>query len=128
MKYVVQSHKEANNVSSLSNSQMKQVMISYNSSSRGLCIQIKEELEKSGYRVWIDINEIHGSSLESMAKAIESSDIILLCITEKYRQSINCQAEAQYAFKLQKNIVPLNMQEGYERVDGWLGMIIGDKI
>jgi male-specific lethal 1 len=63
-----------------------------------------------------------------MAKAIETSDIILLCITEKYRQSINCQAEAQYAFKLQKHIVPLIMQEGYERVDGWLGMIIGDKI
>jgi hypothetical protein len=121
-------HKEANNISSLSNNQMKQVMISYNSSSRGICIQIKEELEKNGYKVWIDINEIHGSSLESMAKAIETSDIILLCITEKYRQSINCQAEAQYAFKLQKHIVPLIMQEGYERVDGWLGMIIGDKI
>ena len=123
-------HKQANNskFELTKIGQMQQVMISYNSSSRQLCIQIKEELERNGYRVWIDVNEIHGSSLEAMAKAIETSDIILLCITEKYRQSINCQAEAQYAFKLQKHIVPLIMQEGYERVDGWLGMIIGDKI
>ena len=131
------SHKESHTVSEIGNTakpiisplvRSKQVMISYNSASRNLCIKIKEELEKTGFRVWIDVEEIHGSSLEAMAKAIETSDTILLCITEKYRQSINCQAEAQYAFKLQKHIVPLIMQEGYERVDGWLGMIIGDRI
>jgi hypothetical protein len=121
-------HKASNNKTTLVYSVTPQVMISYNSASRSLCIRIKEELEKSGFKVWIDISEIHGSSLESMARAIETSDYILMCVTEKYRQSINCQAEAQYAFKLQKKIVPLIMQEGYERVDGWLGMIIGDKI
>ena len=103
------------------NNEQKQVMISYNSASRDLCLKIKEELEKNNYKVWIDINEIHGSSLEAMARAVESSDYILMCITEKYRQSVNCQAEAQYSFKLKKKIIPLIMQKGMENVDGWLG-------
>jgi hypothetical protein len=105
-----------------------QVMISYNSASRDLCLKVKEALEIVGYKVWIDVDEIHGSSLEAMARAVESSDIILMCVTEKYRQSVNCQAEAQYSFKLQKPIVPLIMQKGYDNVDGWLGIIMGDKI
>ena len=53
-----------------------------------------------------------------MAEAVENSDVIILCITEKYRQSINCQAEAQYAFKLKKYIVPLILQKGYNNING----------
>lgn len=78
--------------------------------------------------MWIDVSEIHGSSLDSMAKAVENAEFVLICVTEKYRQSINCQSEAQYSFRLQKKIIPLIMQKGYQAVDGWLGFIIGDKI
>jgi hypothetical protein len=69
----------------------KHIMISYNTESRPLCLKIKDELEKSNYKVWIDINEIHGSSLDSMAKAVENAMCVLICVTEKYRQSNNCQ-------------------------------------
>jgi hypothetical protein len=62
------------------------------------------------------------------ANAVENSYCVLICVTEKYRSSINCQAEAQYAFRLNKPIVPLIMQTGYENVKGWLGIIMGDKI
>ena len=106
----------------------KHVMISYNTASRDLCLKIKENLESSGYQVWIDVNDIHGSSLDAMAKAVEDSFCVLMCVTEKYRQSVNCQAEAQYAFKLNKKIIPVIMQKGYENVQGWLGIIMGDKI
>ena len=104
------------------------IMISYNTASRELCLKIKEELESHGFKVWIDVNDIHGSSLDAMAKAVENSICVLMCVTEKYRQSINCQAEAQYAFKMNKKIIPLIMQKDYENVQGWLGIIIGDKI
>ena len=103
-------------------------MISYNSASRSLCLQIKYQLEQAGYKVWIDVNDIHGSSLDSMARAVEDARTVLICITEKYRQSLNCQAEAQYAFKMNKHIVPLIMEKGYENVKGWLGIIMSDKI
>jgi hypothetical protein len=109
-------------------SESKHVMISYNTASRDLCIKIKDKLESFGIKVWMDITDIHGSSLDSMAKAVEQSFCVLICITEKYRQSINCQSEAQYAFKLNKPIIPCIMQAGYENVTGWLGIIMGDKI
>jgi male-specific lethal 1 len=104
------------------------VMISYNTKSREMCLKIKEELERANLKVWMDVSDIHGSSLDSMAKAVENSMCVLICITEKYRQSNNCQAEAQYAFRLNKTIIPLIMQKDYHNVNGWLGIIIGDKI
>lgn len=104
------------------------IMISYNSASRPLCLKIKAELEQIGHKVWIDVNDIHGSSLDSMARAVENARVVLICVTEKYRQSLNCQAEAQYAFKMNKRIVPLIMEKGYEDVKGWLGIIMSDKI
>ncbi len=53
------------------------------------------------------------------ANAVENSYCVLMCVTEKYRSSINCQAEAQYAFRIKKPIIPLIMQQGYENVKGW---------
>lgn len=56
-----------------------QLMISYNNKTRDVCLKIKESLEKIGYKIWIDVESIHGSSLEAMALAIENSDCILIC-------------------------------------------------
>ena len=36
-------------------------------------------------------------------------------------------SEAEYAFSLRKDIVPLMMQDQY-RADGWLGMVVGSKL
>ena len=102
-------------------------MISYNKESRELCNRIKGELVQDGHKVWIDFEQIHGSSLESMAKAVEESKCILMCMTEKYKLSPNCRLEAEYSLQLNKPIIPLIMQERY-KPDGWLGMILGSKI
>ena len=67
-------------------------MISYNRNSRPLCIKIKAELERLGHSVWIDIENIHGSTIEAMAKAIEESKCVLICMTEDYKQSVYCRA------------------------------------
>lgn len=103
------------------------IIISYNRDSREVCLKIKEELEKSNFKVWIDVEEIHGSSLESMAKAIENSSCVLICMSEKYKMSSNCRAEAEYTFQLNKPFVPLIMQENY-KPDGWLGKKIMFKV
>lgn len=55
------------------------ILISYNKESRELCLKIKSELEKDGYQIWIDVEDIHGSCLESMALAIERSKCVLIC-------------------------------------------------
>lgn len=60
------------------------IMISYNSASRPLCLKVKSFLESIGHKVWIDVSNIHGASLDSMAKAVEgktnlaSGNLILL--------------------------------------------------
>ena len=83
------------------------IMISYNSASRELCLNIKTKLENFGYRVWIDVVNMHGSSIDAMAQAVENSMCVLMCVTEKYRQSNPCQCEAKYAFNLKKNYLVL---------------------
>ena len=109
------------------NSEVQHIMISYNRDSRNLCLKIKQDLEKFGHKFWIDVENIHGSSLEAMAKAVEGSKCVLMCMTEKYKQSTNCRAEAEYAFQLNKPVIPLIMQQNY-KPDGWLGLILGSKI
>ena len=65
-------------------SKNKHIMISYNRESRETCLKIKAELEKLDYLVWIDVEDIRGSSLESMASAVELSSMVLIGMTEKY--------------------------------------------
>jgi len=101
------------------------VVISYNIQSKELCLRIKKELENRGFEVVIDIS--NGSSINEMAKCVETCDYFLMCVTEKYRQSVHCQAEAQYSFKMRKKIIPLIMQKGYSNVNGWLGALMYDK-
>ncbi len=112
---------ESNSVKDSDGQQKKHIMISYNRESRDLCLKIKSELEKMNYTVWIDVENIHGSSLESMALAIENAMCVLMCMTEKYKQSTYCRAEAEYAFNINRPIVPIIMQSGYQPT-GWLGM------
>jgi hypothetical protein len=84
-------------------------------------------LKAKGHQVWIDVEQIYGSSLESMASAVENASVFLMCVSEKYYLSPNCRLEAEYAVRLQKPIVPLIMQPDYMPL-GWLGIIIGGKI
>lgn len=113
-----------NNNSSVQDEKTLQIMISYNSKSREVCLNIKSELEKIGFRVWIDIESIYGSSLESMANAIDGSFCVLMCVTEKYKESNYCRLEAEYLLQQKKPFIPIFLQPGY-KPNGWLGLLIG---
>ncbi|CAF1172180.1 unnamed protein product [Rotaria sordida] len=99
-------------------------MISYSHKEKVLCKQIYEELIKSGYHVWIDFDQMHGNVMDAMAQAIEQSHTIIICMSEQYRKSNYCRAEAQYAFQQQRKIVPVLLQKQY-KPDGWLLFLIG---
>ena len=87
----------------------KHIMISYNSANRDTCLKIKEQLEKMNFKVWIDVSSIHGSSLDSMAKAVENSFCVLICMSEKYKMSNYCRAEAEYTFQINKPFIPIKV-------------------
>jgi len=103
------------------------IMISYSHYDKQLSHLIHERLSKDGFRVWIDRDQMHGSTMMAMADAIENSQIILICMSDAYKQSVYCQSEAHYAFEKQSYLIPLIMKLRY-KPDGWLGIIVSGKL
>jgi hypothetical protein len=103
------------------------IMISYSHSNKDLCLQVYQSLLKLNYRVWLDFENMYGGTLQSMATAIELSEIILICMSTPYKQSAYCRSEAEYAYTRQRHIIPLIMEKKY-RPDGWLGIICASKM
>ena len=112
--------------SSLSNLKFD-IMLSYSHSDKTTCFQIYENLVTDGFHVWIDRDQMHGDTMAAMAHAIENSQFVLICMSEAYKQSPFCQAEAQYAFQRRCQLIPLVMKTRY-KPDGWLGIIVSGKI
>ncbi|XP_061166315.1 uncharacterized protein LOC133175222 [Saccostrea echinata] len=103
------------------------VMISYQWANQKIIKKIRDSLQENGIKCWMDIDDMQGSTLNAMAKAVERADIILICYSKKYYDSPNCRAEAEYAFQLRKPIIPLKMERNYQARE-WLGFIIGSKL
>ena len=76
----------------ISSSDTKHVMISYQWDVQKSMIQLKNHLQAQGYKVWMDIDEMGGSTLESMAKAVENACVVLVCVSQKYKESPNCRS------------------------------------
>lgn len=103
------------------------VFLSYSWSDKETVLMIRDRLRAEGYAIWIDVEKMGGSTLEGMAAAVENSAVVLVCMSEKYKQSPNCRTEAEYTFQLRKDYIPIMMQKKY-RPDGWLGIILGAKL
>lgn len=65
--------------------------------------------------------------MSAMAEAVENSEFVIMCMSDAYKQSAYCQAEAEYAFKCKRRLIPLVLRQGY-KPDGWLGLMIGSRI
>ncbi|CAF3859036.1 unnamed protein product [Rotaria sp. Silwood1] len=118
--------KEAGAKPTSSNSHEYDIMISYSHSDSQVCHQIYEKLIKDKFRVWIDRENLHGTTMSGMANAIENSTFVLICMSQKYQQSSYCRLEAHYAHEQQCNIIPLKMKVHY-KPDGWLGLLVAGK-
>ena len=103
------------------------VMISYQWDSQEVLVKVKKRLKESGYRVWMDLEQMKGSTLEAMAEAVENASVVLVCVSRRYKESQNCRSEATYAYDLKKDIIPLMMERNYKG-DGWLGIIVTGKM
>lgn len=87
-------------------------------------------LESLGYNVWMEegrsskanSNSKTTFNLDKMAKGIEDSLCVLMCVSDMYKECGQCRAEAEYAFNIGKPIVPLIMQKGFKS-SGWIGKL-----
>jgi hypothetical protein len=120
------------------------IMISYCHADKELTYKIHKFLLHKGFKVWIDLDNMYGPgkkdskyiirlnsicilAMNAMADAVENSEFVIMCMSDSYKQSTYCQAEAEYAFKCKRCLIPLIMREGY-KPDGWLGFMIGSRI
>jgi hypothetical protein len=102
-------------------------MISYAWKDKEVCHALADRLIGDKIKVWIDRDKMSGDIYASMADAVDNSDCILLCISESYFNSVNCQREARYAADRHRPIIPIKVTPKYEPVK-WLGLIIAGKL
>ena len=121
--WLLDSSHEENVVSNNDNDIRFDVMISYSHKDKEICKQVYDELNRAGYRIWIDFNQMHGNLMDAMAQAIEQSRAIVICMSEHYQRSNVCRAEAQYAFQRKLKMVPILLQKHY-KPSGWLSFLV----
>jgi hypothetical protein len=105
----------------------KHVMMSYNWDHQPIIKKIHAALVQRGYRMWIDVEQMKGSTVDAMSLAVEDACVVLIGVSRAYKESTNCRLEAQYAMQREVDTVPLMLVEGYQ-ADGWLGMLIGTRM
>jgi hypothetical protein len=103
------------------------IMASYNWDHQDTILRLVKALQARGYVVWVDVEQMKGSTVDAMAEAVEGAEVMLIGVSRVYKESSNCRMEAQYGMQRQKDMIPLMMQEGYQ-ADGWLGMLLGTKL
>eukprot|EP00048_Salpingoeca_helianthica_P016742 m.233989 g.233989 ORF g.233989 m.233989 type:complete len:689 (+) comp19376_c0_seq1:75-2141(+) len=103
------------------------IMMSYCWAHQPMVLKLARALQKSGHRVWLDLDAMRGSTADAMAQAVEDAAVLIVTVSEKYKVSPNCRLEAQYALQLKKPIIFLMMQKDYQPT-GWLGLMLGAKM
>lgn len=105
----------------------RHVMLSYSWAYQPLILSLAQRLRKVGFMVWLDVDEMHGSTLEAMASAVEGAAAIVYTLGSAYKNSANCRLEAEYAAQLRRPMIPIMVERRF-RPDGWLGIITGSKL
>ncbi|XP_064620178.1 uncharacterized protein LOC135483318 [Lineus longissimus] len=108
-------------------SQRPHIMVSYQWDAKPLVLKVRDALRAAGYKVWVDVDNMEGSTINAMAEAVENSTVVLMCMSHRYKESQNCRSEAEYAYTRRKEIIPLVVETQY-KPDGWLGFIKGAKM
>eukprot|EP00041_Stephanoeca_diplocostata_P039050 m.1582816 g.1582816 ORF g.1582816 m.1582816 type:complete len:650 (+) comp25318_c0_seq40:2335-4284(+) len=103
------------------------VMISYSWANQREVLRIRKALGDRGYRVWIDVEQMAGSTVDAMAAAVETSRVMLYVVSPEYKESVVCRMEANYALELRRQMIPLKMDAAYSP-KGWLGIMLGTQL
>eukprot|EP00051_Salpingoeca_urceolata_P020902 m.319691 g.319691 ORF g.319691 m.319691 type:complete len:795 (+) comp19704_c0_seq29:57-2441(+) len=100
------------------------VMLSYNWPNQDLATRLQTFLEQAGYSVWADEGIKSADTLEFMAKAVEDAAAVVVLLSPAYKESEACRTEGEYAYCLNKPLVAVTLQEGFD-ASGWLGALVG---
>ncbi|RYG55324.1 TIR domain-containing protein [archaeon] len=90
------------------------VMLSYNWAYQPTVIRMRDALVAAGYRVWMDVDDMHPSFVHSMVMAVKRSKFIVICSGPKYVASKNCTTECLQVYVQNKQYAVTVMEEGFD--------------
>ncbi|KAK0062000.1 hypothetical protein Bpfe_008493 [Biomphalaria pfeifferi] len=105
----------------------RHIMISYCHADKEIVHKIYHSLQSLGYNLWIDNENMETNLLDSMAKAVQNSSIVIMCISQKYKDSVNCKKEAEYTSNLEKDYLIVKVTPNF-KPDDWLGLMLGERL
>ena len=71
------------------------LMASYNWTHQDVILRVVVSLQGRGYLVWVDTEQMKGSTVDAMALAVEGADVMLIGLSRQYKESSNCRMEAR---------------------------------
>jgi len=97
---------------------------------------LNASLRSLGFTTWFDDEQMQGNIHSEMARGIEGSVVILICVTQHYMKMVadnadsNCKFEFGYAMRKRTtlNMMPIVMEESMANTSMWrgsLGMTLG---
>lgn len=100
-------------------------MISYEWHSQRTVLDLHQQFTSS--RAWLDVlGNMQGNMNTAMAQAVESVACILVFVSEKYQNSINCRLELTYAVACNKPLIFVLLEGREAVIQPWLKEIMGD--
>ncbi|MEB3231699.1 MAG: TIR domain-containing protein [Leptolyngbyaceae bacterium] len=100
--FITESRKNADNL-------MTEVFLAYADENRAIAEQIRNSLWRTGFTVWISTSDIHaGREFQTVIdRGIEETDNVVYLLSPAALHSPYCQHELDYAFSLNKRIIPV---------------------
>ncbi len=97
--------------------------------------ELAKMMERCGWSIWIDEDNIKGNIDASMATGIDNADAIIVCLTENYckkvnetardpRKRDNCLKEWTYANARNKLMIPVVMEPILLSINNWPAGIV----
>jgi hypothetical protein len=71
-------------------SPLRHIMLSYCWAQQEIVLRIRKELGARDYRIWIDVEQMQGSTVVAMADAIDCAYAVCYGISADYKESANC--------------------------------------
>eukprot|EP00049_Salpingoeca_infusionum_P013368 m.249655 g.249655 ORF g.249655 m.249655 type:complete len:637 (+) comp15428_c1_seq3:54-1964(+) len=103
------------------------IMLSYSWTQQDVMLRVYQALTEHGLTVWMDVDQMSGSTLEAMAQAVEAASVVCIGVSRQYKESVACRTEAEYAYVMRRPCIPLILDSSYTP-DGWLGALLGSQL